>query len=291
MSRSIAIASVAAARPLDEDLPALRAALAAAGIPAQVCDWDDPEVDWAAFECVLLRSTWDYTQRLAEFLAWCERVAALTTLINPLDIVRWNSDKHYLRDLAVLGIPVVDSHFIEPGEDAGGFPDWAEFVVKPTVSAGSRDTRRYLAAERAAAIEHVRRLLEAGRAVLVQPYLEAVDVTDETALLFFDGEYSHAIRKGPLLQRGSGATEQLFAPEQIEARLPSAAEQTAAHAVLAALPFPAPLYARIDLLPTPEGPRLLELELIEPSLFFDHAAGSATRFVTRLAARLGQAHG
>lgn len=286
MPQHLAIASVAAARPLDEDLAPLLAALRIAGITAQVHDWDDPGVDWAGFDAVLLRSTWDYHQRLPEFLRWCERVAAGTRLINPLDVVRWNADKHYLADLAQRGVAVVESHFIEPGEAADGFPDFAEFVVKPCVSAGSRDARRHLRAQRAEAVAQAGELLAAGRSVLVQPYLEAVDTAGETALLFFAGDYSHAIRKGPLLRRDAGATELLFATEQIDPREASAEERALAQQVLAALPFECPLYARIDLLPSPEGPRLLELELIEPSLFFAQAAGSAERFVAALAAHL-----
>ena len=285
MPRPLAIATVAAARPLDDDLPPLLAALEAIGVGARVCDWDDPGVDWSGFELVLLRSTWDYTQRLPEFLAWCAQVSACTTLLNPVEIVRWNSDKHYLRDLSEAGIAVVESLFIEPGEPADGFPDYPEFVVKPAVGAGSRDTRRHLRQGRAAAIEHVRELLDGGRAVLVQPYQAGVDTLGETALMFFDGEFSHAIRKGPLLQRDRGATELLFAPEQIDPRTPSAAELALARQVLGALPFAIPLYARIDLLPTPDGPRLLELELIEPSLFFQHSAPAAARFAVRLVAR------
>jgi len=282
----VALASVAAARTLDEDLPELLSALGTAGIAAQVCDWDDPAVDWSTFECVLLRSTWDYTQRLPEFLAWCERVTAMTRLLNPLELVRWNCDKHYLRDLAERGVPIVETCFIESGEAADAFPDYAEFVVKPAVSAGSRDTRRHVRAARAEAIAHVQHLLDQGRSVIVQPYIDAVDSAGETALVYFDGAFSHAIRKGPLLQRASGATELLFATEQIDPRTPTQAEHDVAQRVLKALSFPVPLYARIDLLPTPDGPRLLELELIEPSLFFDHAEGSAARLVSQLIQRL-----
>lgn len=284
----LALATVAAARNLDDDLIPLDAALRDAGIQTDITDWDDPAIDWSSFDAVLLRSTWDYTERLPEFLAWCERVSAVSALLNPLDVVRWNTDKHYLRDLSERGIATVESHFVEPGGDAGAFPDFAEFVVKPTVSAGSRDTQRYIRAERDAAIAHVQRLIDAGRAALIQPYLPAVDSDGETALLFFDGVFSHAIRKGPLLRRGEAATDALFAPEQITARTPSAQEHELAERVIASLPFPALAYARVDLLPSPDGPKLLELELTEPSLFFDTAAGAAGRFAALLAARITQ---
>jgi O-ureido-D-serine cyclo-ligase len=169
-------------------------------------------------------------------------------------------------------VPVIDSAFVEPGGDAGGFPDHAEFVVKPAIGAGARDTQRYTRAERAAAVAHVQRLLDAGRSVLVQPYLDQVDASGETALIFFDGVFSHAIRKGPLLARGEGPTQALFATEDIVAREPGTAEFDVAHRALEAIPFARLAYARVDLLPSPDGPRLLELELTEPSLFFAHGA-------------------
>jgi glutathione synthase/RimK-type ligase-like ATP-grasp enzyme len=282
----IAIATALAALDLDDDLPPLREALDRAGVYHETLAWDDVTVSWARFDAVLLRSTWDYTQRLPEFLAWCERVSAKTTLINPLEIVRWNTDKRYLGELGRKGVPVIESFFIAPGEAADGFPNWPEYVVKPTVGAGSRDTQRYVDSERGPAVQHVERLLNAGRHALVQPYLNQVDSAGETALLFFAGKFSHAIRKGPLLKRGEGPTRALFSPEHITAREPSAQEMATARQVLAALPVQQLLYARVDLLPSAKGPQLLELELTEPSLFFATAAGAADRFVTALRERL-----
>ena len=115
---TIALVSARAARDLDEDLPPLIAAFRALDRPVSVVDWDDPNVDWRAFELALLRSTWDYATRLEEFFAWLERTARLTRLVNPLPVVRWNTDKHYLADLARDGIPTVPSEFVEPGDDA-----------------------------------------------------------------------------------------------------------------------------------------------------------------------------
>src|SRR3546814_14117355 len=86
----IALATAVAAFTLDEDMDPLLAACAQAGVTAQRVAWDDPTVSWQRFDAVLLRSTWDYTDRLEEFLAWCERVSTQTQLINPLDVVRWN---------------------------------------------------------------------------------------------------------------------------------------------------------------------------------------------------------
>src|SRR5207302_1822293 len=106
-----------AARGLDADMPPLLAAFGAAGVHAEIVDWDEPKADWARFDAALLRSAWDYTERLGEFLAWVERVASLTMLLNPPPVVRWNADKHYLLELARSGLPVVASSFAEPGAD------------------------------------------------------------------------------------------------------------------------------------------------------------------------------
>jgi O-ureido-D-serine cyclo-ligase len=289
---TIALVTAAAARNLDEDLAPLEAAMRTAGIAPSIVNWDDEAIDWSAFDLAVLRSTWDYSTRLAEFLRWVDRVSPLTTLVNPRDVVRWNTDKHYLAHLAKAGVPVVPSTFIEPGEDAGRALDaflasaGDEFVVKPSVGAGSRDAQRYGRDERDAALAHATRLLDANRSVLMQPYLARVDAHGETALIFFAGAFSHAIRKGPLLKRGEGPTRALFATEHIMPRTPSADEIAVATRTLAAMPFGELLYARVDLIHDDDGaPRVLELELTEPSLFFEHATGSADRFAAAIAER------
>lgn len=280
----IALATAIAAFALDEDLAPLMEALQKAGAHVEILAWDDCSVSWKRFDIVLLRSTWDYTERLSEFLAWCEKISAQTQLLNNFDVVKWNTDKHYLAELAEKKCPVVESVFIEPGHAADQFPDYQEFVVKPAVGAGSRDTQRYLAKHRQAAIVHISHLLQQQRAVLIQPYLAEVDTQGETALIFFRGIFSHAIRKGPLLRLNEGSTDALFAAEAISAREPSSAELEVAHQVLSAMPFTELAYARVDLLPSALGPQLLELELTEPSLFFAHAPGSAERLAASLLA-------
>lgn len=293
----IALVTADAARALDEDLLPLQRALEALGAEVDAPAWDDDALDWSRFDLALLRSTWDYTQRLPEFLAWTERAAAQTTLLNPPDVVRWNTDKHYLGDLARRGIATVPGAFVETGGDAkaaldaflAAHADHGEFVVKPCVGAGSRDAQRYARADREQALAHALRLLAARRSVLLQPYLERVDAQGETALVFVDGEFSHAIRKGPLLRRGEDPTRALFAAEHITPRAPEAAELALARSTLAALPFTGTLaYARIDLILAGDGsPRVLELELTEPSLFFDHAPGSVARFAHAILQRIG----
>lgn len=282
----LALATAIGAYVRDEDMAPLQEACQDAGIVAEVRAWDDPTVGWSRYDAVLLRSTWDYMHHLPAFLAWCDRVEAASRLWNSPDVVRWNTDKRYLGDLAARGAPVIESHFLAPGDDPATLPEFDEFVVKPTVGAGSMDAQRYLRADRAAALAHAARLLEARRPVLVQPYLRRVDSQGETALLYFDGEFSHAIRKAPLLRRGEPPANTITAPGSVQPRDPSAAERAVAERVLATLPFGPLPYARVDLLPSEDGPQLLELELTEPALFLPYAPGAATRLAAALARRL-----
>lgn len=294
----IAFATAIVTAALDEDMPSLLAACDRAGLQAEVRAWDDGTVSWARYDAVVLRSPWDYHLRRDAFLDWCARVAGAARLLNPLEVVRWNTDKRYLADLEAAGVPVVPTRFVAPDAEPlqalddffAAFPAAAEVVVKPTVSAGSRDTQRYRRDQGLAAANHVGTLLDAGRDAMLQPYLDAVDVRGETALLYFDGTFSHAIRKAALLRPDAAAVDHTGLPDAIAARTPDADELRAGEAVLAALhartggPLP---YARIDLIRDAGGaPRLLELELAEPSLFLDHAAGAADRFVEALVRRL-----
>lgn len=293
----LALVTAVAATGTDEDMPPLLDACVRAGIDTRVLAWDDATVSWSRFDMVLLRSPWDYTERLPEFLAWCTRVDRMTRLLNPLPVLRWNTDKHYLADLAAFGVPVVPTVFLEP--DAEPLPaleafladhgDAPEYVVKPTVSAGSRDTQRYAHSQGFAAANHIARLLDEGRSVMLQPYLASVDEVGETALVFLGGEFSHAIRKGPLLRPDTASTDALFAAEAITPRTVGDDERAVAEAALSAmmqqLQLATPLaYARVDLIRGAGGaPQLLELELTEPSLFFTHADGTAERFAKMLA--------
>ena len=294
MTAALALVSARAARALDADLPPLLAAFAAAGVRAEAVDWDDAQVEWQRFDAALLRSTWDYAERLSEFLDWVERAAARTRLLNPPALLRWNTDKHYLLERERAGVAVVASSFAEPGTDAAAALDGfltrhgaAELVVKPAVGAGSRDARRHRRAERAEILAHMQQLLAARRSVLLQPYLAAVDHHGESALIFIGGRFSHSVRKGPLLPAGAPSTPALFAPEEISPRQAGADELALAQRALAALPGGAPLYARVDLIRDDGGaPRLLELELIEPSLFFAEAAGSAQHLAAATLATL-----
>ena len=300
----VALVSTHAALTLDEDLPPLVAALRQAGAQVTTPCWDDAAVDWSQFDLAVLRSTWNYVDHIAEFRAWTRRCAQQTLLLNPPEVVDWNTDKHYLVHLHRAGVPVVPSRFVEPGDDARsclqhfltGAPDalsagnpvaFDQFVIKPAIGAGSRDTARYRCIEAGKALAHLSRLVDdERRSALLQPYLGSVDSEGETALIYFGGEASHAIRKGPLLQLDAGLVAGLFAPEDIRAREPGADERALAAAAYAAIPFAAPLYARIDMIRDDRGlPVILELEMTEPSVFFAHAPGSAERFAGALLAR------
>jgi glutathione synthase/RimK-type ligase-like ATP-grasp enzyme len=283
--RRIALVTAQEARALDADLLPLAKALHHIGVEAHIVCWDEA-LEWSGFDMLLLRSTWDYMSRLGEFLSWAERAARVAPLVNSLPMVRWNIDKHYLGALAQAGVPVVPTTFLEPGADVAATlehflarAECAELVVKPAIGVGSRDAQRHRREARAAAVAHAGRLLAAGRSALLQPYLSRVDEEGEAALIFFGGEFSHSIRKGALLRPDGSATAALFAPETISPRTAAADELALARQALAALPFGTPLYARVDLIRAAGGqPLLLELELIEPSLFFIHAPQAADRF-------------
>lgn len=304
MNRRIALVTAREALSLDEDMPLLGEAMAAVGVLADTPCWDDPTVDWSRYDAALLRSTWDYVDRIDEFLAWCERCASQTRLLNPPSVVRWNTDKHYLQHLAGAGVPVVPTRFVEPAADGAGEFEaflaggaaacslgapavFEEFVVKPAVGAGSRDAARYRRQDAGRALDHLQRLLAAGRSVLLQPYLARVDQQGETAVLYLGGTFSHAIRKGPLLHSGAALVDGLFAPEDIRPRVAEPMELEVAAAAYRAIPFASPAYARIDLIRDKAGtPVVLELELTEPSLFLMHASGAAERFARHLVQRL-----
>jgi glutathione synthase/RimK-type ligase-like ATP-grasp enzyme len=289
---TIALVTAAAARDVDEDLSPLESALRNAGADVTIAEWDRP-CNWSRFDLALLRSTWDYPQRLAEFLSWAGAVSRKTKLLNPLPVVKWSSDKHYLRDLAEKEVPTVLTKFVEPGEHPDpriaellSQPDVDEFVVKPAVGAGSRDAQRFGREEKEPAVRHALRMLNERRSVLLQPYLSRVDEHGETALIYFEGEFSHAIRKDPLLKRKEGPKTALFAKETIAARAPDAAELRVGARALQAVPFETPLYARVDLIRDQQGePVVLELELIEPSLFFPFAVRSADTFAAAVVRR------
>ncbi len=292
MRSTIGVATCARAPDLDDDWPLLAAELEQRGAATAALAWTDPSADWAAFDLVVIRGTWDYFGQLAEYRAWVERVAAVTRLVNPAPVVNWNLDKRYLVDLADDGVPVVATSFLTA---PGGLSEWeppaGEFVVKPAVSAGGFETARYRPSDAAAAREHVARLLRAESTVMVQPYLASVDREGETAMIYLGGRYSHAINKGALLRAGAGIEERLWEREKITLMEPSAGQCRVADTALASVArrtgCPMLTYARVDLLTDAHGsPVVSEVELVEPGLFLRYAPGSVERFADVLVANL-----
>jgi glutathione synthase/RimK-type ligase-like ATP-grasp enzyme len=284
----VALVTCASLPGLDPDELPFAAALRDRGHDPQAVVWDDPAVDWGAFETALLRSTWDYFQRLPEFLAWAERAAACTTLWNPLPLVRWNTHKGYLAELAGRGVPVIPSVFVPRGATLDldaliAERGWAEAVVKPSVSADGYGTVRVGPSTLAEGRRHLESLL-LERDVMVQPYLASVEDPGERCLVFLDGELSHAVRKNSLFRGGRHV-----GPEGVPVPAEPDEAETARR-VLAAIALPErPLYARVDLARDGAGhPLLLELELTEPTLFFKDAPGAAERLVRALETRMLQ---
>ncbi|MFI6069800.1 RimK family alpha-L-glutamate ligase [Micromonospora sp. NPDC051227] len=280
---------------LDPDDQLVLAPLAARGVAVQTVVWDDPDVDWSSYDLVVLRSPWDYALRRDEFVSWATTVPRL---VNPPDVVRWNTDKRYLTELSAAGVPTVPTSWIEPGESWQLPAETGEYVLKPAVSAGSQDTGRYDLADpehRDLAAAHVRRLSEAGRVTMVQPYLRAVDTEGETALLFLAGPeglaFSHAIRKGPMLSGPDLGPDGLYKAEEITARTARPEQLAVAEQTLVTVPGGTGqlLYARVDLIPGPDGePVLVELELTEPSLFIGYADGAPDRLATAITTHLAR---
>ena len=281
----VALVTATAALGTDVDLEPLLDALGRAGIEADAPCWDDRDVAWAGYDLAVLRSPWDYVERYEEFLGWIEATEHHVRVLNRSSVVRWNTDKHYLADLAQRGLPVVPTEFFRPGEArprlAGRTGD---LVVKPVISAGSRDTMWH--SDPGAAETHAGELLAAGRAVMVQPFLDGITTYGETGLVYFDGVFSHAFRKAPILALDAPPTDEFFAHEEITPRVPTDAERQLADATIASCDADL-LYGRVDLVPGPDGqPLVMELELAEPSYFVGHAPGSADRFATAVAERL-----
>lgn len=244
----------------DDDQPLLRE-LRSRDLPTDPVVWDDPAVDWATHDVAVIRSTWDYTFRPEEFLAWADRVGAVTLLHNPAPVVRWNADKSYLRDLESAGVPIVPTAWVDATADLSYLMEhhgWAEVVVKPSISAGARDTMRVDARDVTAGQALLDALVARGTA-MVQPYLRDVEAYGERSLLFIAGELTHTVRRRPALAGGS--------VDEADAAVAAADEIATAEAVLAQVKEPL-LYARVDLVRDDAGvARVIEVELIEPQLF------------------------
>ena len=288
--------ALAAAAPwpdlLDEG-PLILAALEAAGLEGSTAVWSDPSVDWPGFDLVVANGVWDVIHHVDEYLGWVDALERSgVPVVNSPAILRWNLDKRYLRDLEAAGVPVVPTAWVE--QDGTGAPApvtlEGEVVVKPSISGGGFRTARYEAHEHERAREHVAELVRTGRKAMVQPYQGAVDTEGEVGLVFLGGAFSHAIHKGPMIRRGVGALDSLIDNLVVAPTLPSAAQlELGRLAVGAAEGLLGPTtYARVDIVRTAGGaPAVLELELLDPRLFFATDPARAARFAEVIAARLG----
>jgi O-ureido-D-serine cyclo-ligase len=292
----------------DADLPILVRAFAERGACAEIVPWEDAGVAWQDFDAALVRSTWNYVGRYREFHAWIDRVAAATRLLNPRGAMLWNLHKRYLAELAGAGIDVVPTEVVLHGVD----PDWealfarfGDLVVKPAVSAGSFATIRVRRGDVAAARAH--RMAHFERDLLVQPLLASVVAHGETNLVHFGGRFSHAIHKGARWDGDAEQSRGVVQPETDELALASrvlahvdahgrrseghdanahgahvhGAHGAHVHGAHGHGWGGAPLaYARVDVARGADGrPLLMELEIVEPSLFLDRAPEQAALLV------------
>jgi glutathione synthase/RimK-type ligase-like ATP-grasp enzyme len=266
---------------IDPDAELLRDALRDVDIDGQLCVWDDEGVSWGDYEIVVIRSTWDYTKDRAGFLAWAR---ALPALFNPYSTIEYSTDKHYLDDLESRGYRIIPTSFCDVGATPE-FPD-SNFVVKPTVGAGSMDAEMYDVGDDVAAAEHVARLHDSGRDAMIQPYVASVDEVGERGLVFIDGVFSHAIRKNAMLHVDQLDRHSLFRLEQLTLADAEPAAVAFAQSLMSEDIFRGLLYGRVDLVQMPEGWAVMELELVEPSLFLSYRAEAAALLATAIRARL-----
>jgi len=281
---NIALVSCAEAQDFDTDLPLLIRAFGDRGIVADIVHWDDSTVAWNSYRAAIVRSPWDYHRRYSEFLDWLEKASVATTVHNLADIIRWNTDKVYLQELVSAGLPVIPTTYVRSAEDLVLANELikGDVVVKPTISAGSNNTERHVNVP-ASAAAHITQLVDSGMVAMVQPYQRFIDERGETGMLYFNGEYSHAFRKGAILATGENTKNGLFTEEDIGPRDASREERELGDDVLAFVTEKfgqAPLYARVDVVRGSGGyPVLMELEMAEPSLYLHTSRDSATRFV------------
>lgn len=278
----IAIATYADLPDLTADDALLIPALAEWGLRAQPVVWNDPDMDWSVPKVTVLRSTWDYHHQRAAFLAWAEGVAGLHTLCNPLELLRWNTHKFYLRELEQRHIPIVPTLWLEQGSRANLVAlmeqhGWLKIVIKPAVSASAYATMLVTVETVQAGQAHLDQLLVTND-ILLQPFLSTVTSSHERSLIFIDGTYTHAIEREPALDLEPDAQDQLIMPQEGELLL--------ARNILDLLPVP-PLYARVDLIHDEVGTLcLMELELVEPFLWLAHAPHAVQLFADAIAKKM-----
>lgn len=284
---TVLLATSAALPGLAPDDRLLLKALRALGVAAEPAVWEDPFFPADQASMCVVRSTWDYAYRRDEFLAWARRTAAAVTTWNPESLFAWNTHKQYLVDLAAAGVPTVPTRVLPRGTVAAldalvGETGWEPAILKAAVAQTGRYLRRVDRETRAAGQRHLDKLLPR-EDMLLQPFLPRVTTEGETSLVYLDGAFSHAVCKRPA--SGDYRVHDDF-DGSIEPVVPTVAQRDVADAAVAAAAHPL-LYARVDVVPGSAGPVVMELELVEPDLYFATAPGSAERLARAVAARLG----
>lgn len=286
---------------LREDEQALPQLLEKSGITVELQAWNDESVDWDNAGVCILRSLGDYDSKSEKFLEWAK---SIKRLMNPIDIISWNKDRHFLKDLAAEGINIVPTIWLESGlhlskiQVHSRFPAAGDFVVKPAVYTGGVDVGRYCAnsvASRGEAIEHAMNLLSDGYSVMVQKYLDEIDHKGEISLIYFNGLLSHVVEKEPILHSSYSYGDSVpmeeykkidITPEiwefseKVRAALHKKITATAGHDIL-------PLYARIDIVPDDDGGfYLMDASLIDSRLYFNAGEEFIEKFANAIAARV-----
>lgn len=276
---------------VDADTPLLGRALRRLGLRPAIVQWSDASVEWGSFDMVVLRSTWDYDSSYEEFRGWISRVAASTAVLNPPWLLRWGVVKDaYLAEMDSKGVPIVSTTSIAPAVEPD-IPEFEDFVVKPSIGAGSRQAARYTRHDRREAVAHVHSLHERGLTAIVQPYDTRVDRHGERSMIFIDGRFSHAIRKGPVLRAGTRQHHRRIPHPRAVPHVPSAEELALGHRVLDIADSAGhALYARIDTFSDDGlGPTVAEIEVVEPNLFLNSFPPSFSALARAIADRLSRA--
>lgn len=285
--KTVALVTSEALANLYEDDHLLVGALAEMGIASVPAVWSEAGIDWTSFDAVVIRTPWDYFERVTEFRAWLDaRIAERAPLCNAAEILDWNFDKRYLQDLARAGVAVVPTITIAKSEVAdiealARARGWNEIVVKPTIAGGAYRTYRFRLEDIDSYAADIAQTLT-DRGALVQPFLPEIQKGGELSLLFFDGVFSHAVRKRP--QAGDyrvqfqfgGSNETVLVSDELIAE----ARVCIAHAPSL------PVYARVDGVVKDGKFLLMELEIFEPLMFLSRHPEAPARFARAIARRL-----
>jgi glutathione synthase/RimK-type ligase-like ATP-grasp enzyme len=249
--------------------------LRATGVSTDVVSWDEVR-DWGAYELVVVRTPWDYFDRVTEFLDWAAGVERRTALVNPADVLRWNSHKGYLAEFTAKSVPTVPTRLVPgPSTDVADQireVPWEEIVVKPAIDGGARHAWRGQRDD--PSLSRVAERLTDHGDVVVQPFVPAI-VDGERSLVFLGGRFSHAVRKVP--KAGDYRSQRHLGGREVDHE-PDSAELQVALAAMAAAPGRL-TYARVDLVDWEGAPVLIELEVIEPDLFLRDVPERVDRFV------------